>query len=104
MENEIILEVQGIEILEQLQLIGIVKTYLDEYILPDAQLDPNWVSGYAMKSQIRVTYGVEPIYKCKMEVFYQEKDSLHRKRVYLISLVRFANDPWLVFQVKENYS
>jgi hypothetical protein len=100
-ENEIKQEVHGIELQEQLQLIHTVKVYMKEYFLPDAQLDPNWVSGYAMKSQISVSYGDEPLYKCELEVFYQEKGSLKRKRVYLVSLVRFSNDPWLVFHVKE---
>jgi hypothetical protein len=103
-ENEIVQEIQGIEITEQLQIIHTAKVYLNEYILPDIRLDPNWVSGYAMKNQINVSYGDEPIYKCNMEVFYQEKGSLQRKKVFEISLVRFANEGWLVFQVKENNS
>jgi hypothetical protein len=100
--NEIVQEVLGIELLEQLKIIHTVKNYLKEYILPEAQIDPNWVSGYTMKSQINVTYGDEPVYKCNMEVFYQEKGSLQRKRVYEVSLVRFADESWLVFQVKSN--
>lgn len=100
-ENAIVQDVLVMDLPQQLQIIHTVKSYLKEYILPDAQLDPAWVSGYAMKSQINVSYGDEPIYKCNMEVFYQEKGSLQRKKVYAISLVRFANEGWLVFQVKE---
>lgn len=94
--------VQGIELQEQIQLIHKVKAYFKEYIVPDAKLDPNWVSGYEMKSQINVAYSDEPVYKCTMEVFYQDEGALQRKRIYRVSLIRFANDPWLVFQVKEN--
>jgi hypothetical protein len=99
---EIVQELQGIALQEQLRIIHKVKLYMKEYILPEAKLDPNWISGYEMKSQLNVSNGDEPIYNCNMEVFYQEKGSLQRKKVYEISLVRFENEEWLVFQVKES--
>lgn len=101
-EIEIVQEILEIGLSEQLQIIQTVKTYFNDYILPEAKLNPAWVSGYEMKSHINAAYGDEPVYKCNMEVFFQQKGTLQRKKVYNVSLIRFASEGWLVFQVNSS--
>jgi hypothetical protein len=101
LEHEIAQRVESIDLSEQLQIIHIVKAYLRDYVLPGVPLDPSWVSGYAMHNQIFVSEGQEIVTLCNMEAFYQEKASLSHKLTYMVSLIRFNEDPWRVFQVKE---
>jgi hypothetical protein len=101
LEHEIAQRIESIDLSEQLQIIQVVKAYLRDYVLPGVTLDPSWVSGYAMQNQIIVSVGEETVTRCNMEAFYQENASLSRKLTYMVSLIRFNEEPWRVFQVKE---
>jgi len=100
-ETEIVQGIDRIELAEQLQIIRAVHQYMDEFVLPSRKLDPALTKGFALQNQVFVTTGEETVYRTNMDVFFQEKATGERKVEYLVSLVRFEDDEWRVFQVKE---
>lgn len=102
LEDEIVQSTAMLELPEQLQIIQTVKDYTKNYVSFGNSPDPSWISGYALQNEIFVAVGEETVSRCNVEVFFQEKDSGKRKRVYTVSLVRFAEDLWRVFQIKES--
>jgi len=98
-EEEIIQGIDVLELHEQLQIIGIASRYLDEH---HAQKQVRYAAldrGFALKSQMFVTNGEEPVYRVNLDVFYQDSAG-QRKYEYIVSLIRFGADEWHVFQVK----
>jgi len=91
-----------IELAEQLQMIRIVKDYLREFVEPAISIDPAWISGYALQNEIHVSTGDEPVYRCKIDAFWQDPISGRRQLKYIVSLVKFEGDPWRVFQLKQD--
>lgn len=100
-ETEIVQGIDRIELQEQLQIIRAVDLYMDQFVLPKRKPDPTLTRGFALQNQVFVTLGEERVYRTNMDVFFQEKATGERKIEYLVSLVRFADDEWRVFQVKE---
>jgi hypothetical protein len=98
-EEEIVQSIDGLELFEQLKIIGIASRYLDEYFSQKFKVDLGLDRGFALKSQMFVTNGEEPVYRVNLDVFYQNSAG-QRKYEYMISLVRFGSDEWHVFQVK----
>jgi hypothetical protein len=92
-----------LELIEQLEIIHIVKDYLNEFTIHRVELLPSWVKGYAMLSDMFVASGDQILMRCNVEAFYQDPNTGLRELVYLVSLVRFDNDRWCVFQVKEAF-
>ncbi|RXT02846.1 hypothetical protein [Ammoniphilus sp. CFH 90114] len=93
--------VQGIEFQEQLKIIHFVNQYMEEYIIPKYEIDQRWVKGYMLPNEIWVTEGEKPVYRANMELFFQDKETQEKKSSYKVSLVRFAQDQWRVFHLKE---
>jgi len=98
-EEEISQGKEYIQLRDQLLIIRLVKEHMREYVLPGLKLDSSWTSGYSLQNEVFVSYMQELIYRCNMEVFYQDKDG-RKKLVYLVSLIKFGVDRWRVFQLK----
>ncbi len=98
-EEETVHGTEGLELAEQLKLIAIAGKYVDEYVKAKHRRELALDRGFALKSEMFVTSGDEPMYRVNMEVFYQNSDG-QRKYEYIVSLVRFGSDEWHVFQVK----
>ncbi|WP_053375045.1 hypothetical protein [Paenibacillus sp. FJAT-27812] len=98
-EDEVVFGTDRLELTEQMCLIEVAKHYMDEFFLPTLRTEPALTRGFALKLQMFVTNGVEPVYRSNMVVFYQDTDG-QRKYEYLVSLIRFGTDEWRVFQVK----
>ena len=101
LEDEIVQNSAMLDLPEQLQIIQTVKAYIQNFVRPEASLDPSWISGYALQNEIFVAVGEETVSRCNVEIFFQEMDSGKRNLVFIVSLVRFAEEQWRVFQVKE---
>ncbi|SDO56793.1 hypothetical protein SAMN04487897_1172 [Paenibacillus sp. yr247] len=99
-EEEIVHTTDKIDLSEQLQMIRIVDEYTGQFVFPRIVKEPSWDKGFALQNEVFVTLGDEPVYRSNMEVFFQDSKTGERKSVYLVSLVRFADDNWRVFQVK----
>lgn len=99
-ENETVQNKEVIELSEQLRMITLVNQYAEEFLYPHIKPDPAWSKGFALLNEVFVTQGEDPVYRCNMEVFYQNQSG-EKKAMYLVSLVRFTGDSWRVFQVKE---
>jgi hypothetical protein len=100
--DEITQSTTMIDLAEQLRMIQIAKTHMQQFVLPGTQPNPIWTSGYALQNEIFVSYGEENVYRCNLEAFFQDQTTGMRKLSYLVSLVRFEGDNWRVFQVKTN--
>lgn len=101
LEQEIVQSVETIDLNEQLKMIRVAGEYAEAYVFPGVRIDPSWVKGFALKNDIFVAVGDETVSRSNMELFYQDPASGEKKIVYLLSLIRFADDPWRVFQAKE---
>jgi hypothetical protein len=100
LEEELIQGTDMIDLDEQLRMIRIVDEYAEQFVFPGIKKDPSWDKGFALQNEIFVTLGEEPVYRSNMEVFFQDSKTGEKKIVYLVSLVRFADDDWRVFQLK----
>ncbi|TXK70852.1 hypothetical protein [Paenibacillus sp. N3.4] len=100
-EEEMVQSTEGIVLAEQLQMIRIVDEYSGQFVFPSIHVESSWNKGFALQNEVFVTLGDEPVYRSNMEVFFQDSKTGERKIDYLVSLVRFSNDQWRVFQVKE---
>ncbi|WP_139999675.1 hypothetical protein [Paenibacillus paridis] len=98
-DEEIVQGIDRLELVEQLKIIEIASRYVEEHFSQKLRNDPLLDKGYALKSQMFVTSGDEPVYRVNLEVFYQNSMG-QRKYEYVVSLVRFGSDEWQVFQVK----
>jgi len=98
-EEEIVQGIDKLELHEQLQIIGIASRYLDEHFTQKLRSSAALDRGFALKSQMFVTNGEEPVYRVNLDVFYQDSTG-QRKHEYIVSLIRFGADEWHVFQVK----
>jgi hypothetical protein len=100
LEEEITQGTDRIDLDEQLRMIHIVDEYTEQFIFPGVEKDSSWDKGFALQNEIFVTLGDEPVYRSNMDVFFQDSKTGERKISYLVSLVRFADDDWRIFQVK----
>jgi hypothetical protein len=101
LDGEVVHSISTIDLVEQLYIIQTVKDYMRNYVASVTHTDPEWTSGYALQNELFVTNSEEIMYRCNMEVFFQEKDSGYRKLVFMVSLIKFHSDSWKVFQIKE---
>jgi hypothetical protein len=96
--------VEGLESLklaEHLQMIAIVDEYVSKYVLTANEAYSGLQKGFALRPEVFYTMGEDVIYRANMNVFFQEPASAVTKLVYLVSLIRFADDRWRVIQVKK---
>ncbi|MBJ6360068.1 hypothetical protein ACFOQM_01880 [Paenibacillus sp. GCM10012307] len=98
-EEEIVQGIDELELHEQLRIIGIAGRYLDEHYAQKPRGYAALDRGFALKSQMFVTSGEEPVYRVNLDVFYQDSAG-QRKFEHIVSLIRFGQDEWHVFQVK----
>ena len=101
-DGEIIQSSEMMDLAGQLQIISLVKDYINEFVLHEYHVDSDWNKGYSLPNEIMVSRSVESVYKCKMEVFFQEPMNGQKKLSFLIDLIRFEDEPWRVFQIKES--
>jgi hypothetical protein len=101
LQDEITQSSAQIEIMEQLEIIQIVESYMQNFVIPEIKLDPAWLNGYAIKSKIYVSHSEETVFRCNVEAFFQDRTTACRELVYVFSLIRFSDDVWRVFQVQE---
>ncbi|GGD91054.1 hypothetical protein [Paenibacillus nasutitermitis] len=99
-EDEIVQGTEEIDINEQMRIIGIVDTYAQQFAFAEIKRDPTWKKGFALQNEIFVTQGDEPVYRSNVEVFFQDPKTGEKKIIYLVSLIRFADESWRVFQMK----
>jgi hypothetical protein len=99
--DEITHNIARLKITERLQIIQVVKNYMDEFTIPHIRLEPSWSSGHAMVNELFVARGDHTLMRCNVEAFFQNRLTGMRELVYLVSLVKFEGDRWCVFQVKE---
>jgi hypothetical protein len=99
-EDEIAQTIDKIQLDEQLRMIRIVNDYAEQFIIPGLKKDPAWSKGFALQNKIFVTLGDEPVYRCNMDYFYQDFVTGEKKILYVVTLVRFVDEDWLIFQVK----
>ncbi|QGQ97947.1 hypothetical protein EHS13_25180 [Paenibacillus psychroresistens] len=99
--DEITHNIARLKLTERLQIIQVVKNYMDEFTIPHIRLEPSWTSGHAMVNELFVARGDQSLMRCNVEAFFQNRFTGLRELVYLVSLVKFEGDRWSVFQVKE---
>jgi hypothetical protein len=100
-DGEVVQSISTMDMVEQLHIIQTVKDYMKNYVTPVTQTDSAWISGYALQNELFVTKGDDTLYRCNMEVFFQEKESGHRKLDFRVSLVKFHGDSWRILKFKE---
>jgi hypothetical protein len=99
--DEITQNIARLTITERLQIIQVVKSYMDEFTIPHIRLEPSWTGGHAMVDELFIARGDQTLMHCNVEAFFQNRQTGLRELVYLVSLVKFEGDRWCVFQVKE---
>jgi hypothetical protein len=99
-QEEITRSIETITLQEQLQIMKQVDQYMKEYEPPYIRNREHYEKGFSMKNDVFVTEGEEPISRCNLEVFYQSKETTDKEVSYLISLIKFGDEEWKVFQVK----
>jgi hypothetical protein len=87
--------------MEQLEIIRIVESYMQGFIIPGLKIDPSWVDGYAIKSEIYESLCEESVFTCNVEAFFQDRTTARLELVYIFNLIRYSNDAWRVSQVQE---
>src|SRR5689334_11095427 len=97
-EQEIVQGIDRIELFEQLQIIQLVDRYMEEFVFSDLLRDPSLTKGYELQNQVFVSTGEESVYRANMDVFFQDPATGERKIAFLVSVVRFGDDEWRVFQ------
>lgn len=100
-EEEIVQGIDRIELPEQMHIIRTTNAYMEEFVFSRIKRDPALDKGFALQNEIFVSSGDETVYRSNMEVFFQDSKTGERKITYLVSLVKFAEEEWRVFQVKE---
>ncbi|HJV45593.1 MAG TPA: hypothetical protein VJ824_07685 [Bacillota bacterium] len=90
-----------IDLYEQMKMINMVDHYLSQYAFQGSTIDPLWNKGFSLKNEIFISNTEEPVSRSNMEVFFQDPSTGEKKLEYLVSLVRFPEEDWRVFQVKE---
>jgi hypothetical protein len=101
LEEEIVQGTDRIELAEQLRMIRIVDEYAEQFVLSEIKIDPSWSKGFSLKNDIFVTVGDETVYRSNMDFFFQDSRTGGGKKIaYLVSLVRFIDEDWRIFQVK----
>ncbi|WP_270171971.1 hypothetical protein [Paenibacillus sp. SYP-B4298] len=97
-QEEMIQTIDKLELGEQLRIIRTAARYLDEYGAPGSGRRPGLKRGYALQSEMVVTYGEEPIFRVYLDVFEQHSSG-KRSVEQTVCLVRFGTDEWHVLQV-----
>jgi len=92
---------ENIALFEQLQITKIVKKYFENYIVQGKQLAAEFSLGIGIRNKIHVSQGEQTIHRCDAEAYVHKQASGERKTTYKITLIRFADDIWRVFQWKE---
>jgi hypothetical protein len=101
LQEEITQSTAQIQIMEQLEIIRIVESYMQGFIIPGLKLNPSWLDGYVIKSEIYISLSEESVFRCNVEAFFQDRTTARRELVYIFNLIRFSDDAWRVFQVQE---
>ncbi|MFC0212720.1 hypothetical protein ACFFK0_09610 [Paenibacillus chartarius] len=99
LEDEIVQNLALIELAEQLTMIRIADRYMNEFVLHEMKIPADLQKGFALQNQIFVTTGTETVFRANLDYFFQDQNNL-RHIHYVVSLIRFADDAWRVFQVK----
>lgn len=100
-QEEMTTTIETITLQEQLQIFQQIDQYMQEYTPKYALAPDNYEKGFAMKNDVFVSAAKEePISRCNLEVFYQQIGSTTKAASYLVSLIKFGDEAWKVFQVK----
>lgn len=98
-QEEMIQGIDKLELSEQLRIIRTAARYLDEYGAPGSGRRAGLKRGFALQSEMFVTYGEEPVCRVHLDVFHQYSSG-KRSVEHTVSLVRFGTDEWHVLHVK----
>ena len=92
--------IESLTLQEQLQIFQQVDEYMKEYTPKYALNDEQYEKGFSMKPKIFKTDKEGSIARCNLEVFYRKKGMSEKIESYLVSLIKFEEEKWQVFQVK----
>ncbi|WP_135553799.1 hypothetical protein [Paenibacillus cymbidii] len=91
---------------EQLQIIHKARKHLEEYVFPTDPGLVSWRLGFAIDNEVFVSVvsqdrrGSEMV-RCQLSAFWQDAETGRSTKGYRISMIRFGDDGWRVFQVRE---
>jgi hypothetical protein len=66
LQEEITQSTAQIQIMEQLEIIRIVESYMQGFIIPGLKLNPSWLDGYVIKSEIYISLSEESVFRCNV--------------------------------------